>query len=50
MDATLERNARWLAERPGNRPGADKSWVLDAMWAALRFDAERARAERVRGR
>jgi len=50
MEATVERIARWLAERPWNRPGADKSWVLEAMWAALHFETERGRAERVRRR
>jgi len=50
MDPNLQRIARWLERRPWNCPGADKAWVLDSMWAALRFDREVARAERVRRR
>jgi len=50
MDPTLERIARWLERRPSNRPGSDKTWVLESMWAALVFDRELARAERVADR
>jgi hypothetical protein len=50
MDPTLQRIARWLERRPWNRRVTDKAWVLDSMWAALRFDQEVAQAERVRRR
>ena len=47
MDPTLRRIARWLESRAWNRPGSDKTWVLGAMWAALAFQREVRRAERV---
>jgi hypothetical protein len=47
LDPTLARIARWLQGRPWNRPGTDKSWVLESMWAALVFDRELERAQRV---
>ena len=50
MDPTLQRIARWLEQRPWNRPGSDKTWVLESMWAVLSFDHELARAERVADR
>jgi hypothetical protein len=46
LDPTLSRIARWLERRPWNRPGTDKTWVLESMWAALVFDRELDRAER----
>jgi hypothetical protein len=46
VDPTLVRIVRWLEACPWNRSGTDKSWVLDAMWAALRFDREVAGAKR----
>jgi hypothetical protein len=50
MDPILQRIARWLEGRPLHRPGTDKAWVLDSMWAALVFDREVAQPERVRER
>jgi hypothetical protein len=50
MDPTLRRIARWLESRAWNRPGSDKTWVLGAMWAALAFQREVRRAERVDAR
>jgi hypothetical protein len=50
IDPKLQRIARWLERRPWNRRVTDKAWVLDSMWAALRFDQEMAQAERVRRR
>jgi hypothetical protein len=46
MALPLSRIARWLERQPWNRPGTDKAWVLDAMWAALVFEREATRAER----
>ena len=50
VDAELERLARWLQAQPWNRPGTDKTWVLQSAWAALRFREAVARAERVADR
>jgi hypothetical protein len=47
LDPTLARIARWLQVRPWNGPGTDKSRVLESMWAALIFDRELERAQRV---
>jgi len=47
MDPTLQRIARWLESRAWNLPASDKTWVLGAMWAALVFQREVRRAERV---
>ena len=46
----LREIARWLEERPWNRPGSDKSWVLSSMWESLVFHAQVRRSERVRDR
>jgi len=32
--------ARKIEGQPWNRPGSDKTWVLDAMWQRLRFQGE----------
>ena len=32
--------ARKIEGAPWNRPGTDKTWVLDAMWQRLRFERE----------
>ena len=50
MDPTLLRIARWLEACSWNRPGTDKAWVLEAMWAALLFDRELSEARRAGGR
>jgi len=50
MDPTLQRIARWLESRAWNRPASDKTWVLAAMWAALVFQREVRRAQRVDAR
>ena len=39
--------ARRLQQRPWNRSGTDKTWVLRAMWEHQQFQAEIGRAERV---
>ena len=50
MDPTLQRIARWLESRAWNLPASDKTWVLAAMWAALVFQREVRRAQRVDAR
>jgi hypothetical protein len=50
VEDRLAELARWLESRPWNRPGADKTWVLKAMWEHARFMREVKKAERVRDR
>ncbi len=40
MKDRLLEIARQIQERPWNRPGTDKSWVLQAMWEQQRFQRE----------
>jgi len=39
--------ARLIQEQPGNRPGADKTWVLNAMHQHRMFQHEVRSAQRV---
>jgi len=39
--------ARKISSAPWNRPGTDKTWVLNAMAQALKFKREVAQAKRV---
>jgi hypothetical protein len=48
--AELREVAAWVASRPWNRPGTEKSWVLAAMTASLEFQKQVRQAERVRKR
>jgi hypothetical protein len=44
----LRELANWLAGRPWNRSGTDKSWVLAAMSESLAFEAQVRQAKLVR--
>jgi len=46
MSERLIEIARRLERAPWNRPGTDKTWVLNAMWQQIRFQAEVGRAGR----
>jgi hypothetical protein len=50
MTDRLREIARRLERAPWNRPGSDKTWVLNAMWQRIRFQGEVRRAERVEPR
>ncbi|MHA7836873.1 MAG: hypothetical protein ACX98W_05370 [bacterium] len=50
MAETLSEIARRISNAPWNRPGSDKTWVLDAMAQALKFQREIRQAKRVDGR
>jgi hypothetical protein len=39
--------ARRIESRPWNRPGTDKTWLLQAMWQHRLFQREVAKAPRV---
>ncbi len=47
MTQRLIELARRIQARPCNRPGTDKSWVLQAMWEQQVFRREVHKAERV---
>ncbi len=47
MSEHLTEIVRRLEAASWNRPGTDKTWVLNAMWQRIRFQAEVDRAERV---
>jgi len=47
MTERLIELAQRIQERPWNRPGTDKTWVLHAMWQHRLFRDEIQRAERV---
>lgn len=47
MAESLVEIARRIASASWNRPGTDKTWVLDAMAQALRFQREVRQAKRV---
>lgn len=32
--------ARRIEDQPWNRPGTDKTWVLETMWQRMRFERE----------
>jgi hypothetical protein len=40
MTDRLIEIARRIECQPWNRPGADKTWVLNAMWNQLQFEHE----------
>lgn len=46
MTDRLTELARWIESQAWNRPGADKTWVLNAMWSHLQFEREIQRAKR----
>lgn len=46
MRDSLIQLARRIQERPWNRPGTDKTWVVQAMWQQRRFAQEVRRATR----
>jgi hypothetical protein len=50
MSETLIQLARRLERQPWNRPGTDKTWVLQALWQHRLFAREVASAERVAAR
>ena len=50
MSERLIEFARRLQRRPWNVPGADKTWVLQALWQHQRFAKEVRGAERVAAR
>jgi hypothetical protein len=41
--------ALWVQDRPWNRPGTDKTWVLQAMWQHQLLMRELRQATRVAG-
>jgi hypothetical protein len=50
MSETWIEFAHRLQRQPWNRPGTDKTWVLQALWQHQRFSAEIRRAVRVAAR
>jgi hypothetical protein len=50
MSDSLTDLATRIEAKPWNRPGTDKTWVLNAMSAHLQFRAEVRKAKRVRAR
>ena len=50
MSEKLLQLARRLEQQPWNQPGADKTWVLQALSEHRRFTREVASAERVAAR
>ncbi len=50
MRRSLVELVRWLEDRPWNRPGTDKTWVLKAMSQHSRFMREARQATRVSAR
>ena len=50
MSERLIELAKRIQRRPYNRPGSDKTWVVQSMWAHLKFAEEVRQADRVRGR
>lgn len=47
MTDRLIELARHIESQPWNRLGADKTWVLNAMWNQLQFEREIRQAKRV---
>ena len=47
MTDRLIELARRIKRQPWNRPGTDKTWVLNAMWNHLLFQREIRQAKRV---
>ena len=50
MSKTLIEYARRLQQESWNRPGTDKTWVLQALWQHRKFAAEVRSADRVAAR
>jgi hypothetical protein len=50
MSETLIAFARRLQQETWNRPGTDKTWVLQALWQHQLFSQEVRNAERVAAR
>lgn len=50
MAESLSDIARKISSEPWNRPGTDKTWVVNAMAQALKFQREVRQAKRVDGR
>jgi hypothetical protein len=50
MTDRLIELARRIQQRPWNRPGTDKSWVLHAMWQHQVFQREVRKAQGARTR
>jgi hypothetical protein len=50
MSGKLIELARRLERQPWNRPGTDKTWVLQALWQHQLFSKEVRGAERVAAR
>ena len=48
VSESFDRIARRIEAEPWNRPGTDKTWVLNAMADQLRFRAEVGKSKRVR--
>ena len=47
MAEPLTEIARKISSAPWNRPGSDKTWVVNAMAQALKFQREIRQAKRV---
>ncbi len=47
MPESLTEIARKISSAPWNRPGTDKTWVLNAMAQVLKFQREVRQAKRV---
>ena len=50
MSERLIAFARWLQQQSWNRPGTDKTWILQALWQHQIFSQEVRNAERVADR
>jgi hypothetical protein len=50
MTERLTEIAKQIESQPWNRPGTDKTWVLNAMSAHLQFREEVRKAKRVETR
>jgi hypothetical protein len=50
MSESLADIAKRIEAQPWNRPGTDKTWVLNAMSTHLQFRNEVRKAKRVRSR
>jgi len=50
MPDSLKEIAKRIEAQPWNRPGTDKTWVLNAMSTHLQFRNEVRKAKRVRSR
>jgi hypothetical protein len=48
MNDAIARLAQRISSSEWNRPGADKTWVVETMWEHIRFLGEVAKARRER--